>query len=157
MAKKKLAVAGTISTIPPRGYPDLHDHLEQLEKEGLLIRVKEPVDKDQEMHPLVRWQFRGGIKEKDRKVFLFEKPVDAKGKNYDIPVAIGILAANRTIYGIGLGCDATKVNQLWAEAKTNPIAPVEIPSEAAPVHEVVYQEDDFKVPGQGVDGIPVPI
>ena len=30
------------------------------------------------MHPLVRWQFRGGIKEKDRKAFLFEKPVDAK-------------------------------------------------------------------------------
>ena len=114
MAKKKLAVAEKISTIPARGYPDLHDHLGQLEREGLLIRVKEPVDKDQEMHPLVRWQFRGGIKEKDRKAFLFEQPVDAKGKQYDIPVAIGILAANRRIYGIGLGTDPTKVNQLWA-------------------------------------------
>jgi len=92
MAKKKLAVAEKVSTIPPRGYPDLHDHLEQLEREGLLIRIKEPVDKDQEMHPLVRWQFRGGIKEKDRKAFLFEQPVDAKGTRYDIPVAIGILA-----------------------------------------------------------------
>ncbi len=129
MAKKKLAVAEKISTIPPRGYPDLHDHLEQLEREGLLIRVKEPVDKDQEMHPLVRWQFRGGIKEKDRKAFLFEQPVDAKGKRYDIPVAIGILAANRRIYGIGLGTDPTKVNQLWAQAKANPVPPVEIPSE----------------------------
>ena len=90
MAKKKLAVAQDESAIPARGYPDLHDHLRQLEREGLLIRVKEPVDKDQEMHPLVRWQFRGGIKEKDRKAFLFEQPVDAKGKRYDIPVAIGI-------------------------------------------------------------------
>ena len=72
------------------------------------------------MHPLVRWQFRGGIKEKDRKAFLFEKPVDASGKSYDIPVAIGILAANRQIYGIGLGTDPAKVNQLWAEAKANP-------------------------------------
>jgi 3-polyprenyl-4-hydroxybenzoate decarboxylase len=70
-------------------YPDLHEHLEHLEREGLLIRVKDPVDKDQEMHPLVRWQFRGGIKERDRKAFLFEKPVDAKGRHYDIPVAIG--------------------------------------------------------------------
>ena len=70
MAKKKLAVAEDESAIPARGYPDLHDHLRQLEREGLLIRVKEPVDKDQEMHPLVRWQFRGGIKEKDRKAFL---------------------------------------------------------------------------------------
>ena len=122
MAKKKLAVAEDESAIPARGYPDLHDHLGQLEREGLLIRVKEPVDKDQEMHPLVRWQFRGGIKEKDRKAFLFEQPVDAKGKQYDIPVAIGILAANRRIYGIGLGTDPTKVNQLWAQAKTHPVA-----------------------------------
>jgi UbiD family decarboxylase len=157
MSNEKSATVTKLTVIAPRQYPDLHEHLDRLEREGLLVRVTEPVDKDQEMHPLVRWQFRGGIKEKDRKAFLFEKPVDAKGKTYDIPVAIGILAANRTIYGIGLGCDPTKVNQLWAEAKTNPIAPVEIPSEAAPVHEVVYQEEDLKVPGQGVDGIPVPI
>src|SRR5918994_50512 len=157
MSKRKSATVTKLNSIAPRQYPDLHEHLDRLEREGLLIRVKEPVDKDQEMHPLVRWQFRGGIKEKDRKAFLFEKPVDAKGKTYDIPVAIGILAANRTIYGIGLGCDPAKVNQLWAEAKTNPISPVEIPSEAAPVHEVVYQEEELKVPGQGVDGIPVPI
>jgi UbiD family decarboxylase len=157
MSNEKSATVTKLTVIAPRQYPDLHEHLDRLEREGLLVRITEPVDKDQEMHPLVRWQFRGGIKEKDRKAFLFEKPVDAKGKTYDIPVAIGILAANRTIYGIGLGCDPTKVNQLWAEAKTNPIAPVEIPSEAAPVHEVVYQEEDLKVPGQGVDGIPVPI
>jgi UbiD family decarboxylase len=157
MSNEKSATVTKLTVIAPRQYPDLHEHLDRLEREGLLVRVTEPVDKDQEMHPLVRWQFRGGIKEKDRKAFLFEKPVDAKGKTYDIPVAIGILAANRTIYGIGLGCDPTKVNQLWAEAKTNPIAPVEIPSEAAPVHEVVYQEEDLKIPGQGVDGIPVPI
>jgi UbiD family decarboxylase len=157
MSNEKSATVTKLTVIAPRQYPDLHEHLDRLEREGLLVRVTEPVDKDQEMHPLVRWQFRGGIKEKDRKAFLFEKPVDAKGKTYDIPVAIGILAANRTIYGIGLGCDPTEVNQLWAEAKTNPIAPVEIPSEAAPVHEVVYQEEDLKVPGQGVDGIPVPI
>ena len=157
MAKKKSATVTKLQPVVPRQYPDLHEHLDRLEREGLLIRVKEPVDKDQEMHPLVRWQFRGGIKEKDRKAFLFEKPVDAKSKSYDIPVAIGILAANRRIYGLGLGCDPTQVNQLWALAKANPIPPVEIPSEAAPVHERVYQGEDLKVPGQGVDGIPVPI
>ena len=157
MAKKKLTAAKNSAAVAVRQYPDLHDHLERLESEGLLIRVKEPVCKDQEMHPLVRWQFRGGIKEKDRKAFLFEKPVDARGKSYDIPVAIGILAANRQIYGIGLGADPAKVNELWAEAKANPIAPVEIPSEAAPVHEVVYQGAQLQRPGQGLDGIPVPI
>jgi 4-hydroxy-3-polyprenylbenzoate decarboxylase len=157
MARKKLAVVRKVSAVPAREYPDLHDHLEQLEREGLLIRVKEPVDKDQEMHPLVRWQFRGGIKEKDRKAFLFEQPVDAQGKRYDIPVAVGILAANRRIYGIGLGADPTRVNQLWAEAKANPIAPVEIPSPAAPVHEIVVMGDALKKPGHGLDALPVPI
>lgn len=158
-SQNKISTAKSASpkAIPPRMYPDLHEHLEHLEREGLLIRVTQPVDKDQEMHPLVRWQFRGGIKEKDRKAFLFEKPVDARGKEYDIPVAIGILAANRRIYGIGLGCDPSKVNALWSEAKTNPIPPVEIPSEAAAVHEVIFKEKDLKITGQGLDGIPVPI
>jgi 4-hydroxy-3-polyprenylbenzoate decarboxylase len=146
-----------VNTIPPRNYPDLHDHLDRLEREGLLIRVREPVCKDQEMHPLVRWQFRGGIKEKDRKAFLFEKPIDAQGKPYDIPVAIGVLAANRQIYGIGLGTDPAKVNELWTEAKANPIAPVEIPSAAAPVHEVAIIGAELKNPGRGLDALPVPI
>jgi 3-polyprenyl-4-hydroxybenzoate decarboxylase len=66
----------------PAGYSDLDEGLERLEIEGLLIRTKEPVDKDQEMHPFVRRQFCGGIKEKDPKAFLFEKPVDAEGKVY---------------------------------------------------------------------------
>jgi 4-hydroxy-3-polyprenylbenzoate decarboxylase len=83
MSKKKPAAVTKLPTIAARQYPDLHEHLDRLEREGLLIRVKEPVDKDQEMHPLVRWQFRGGIKEKDRKAFLFEKPVDAKGTTYE--------------------------------------------------------------------------
>jgi len=157
MAKNRAVKAVKTLFVPERGYPDLHDHLEHLEREGLLIRVKEPVCKDQEMHPLVRWQFRGGIREKDRKAFLFEKPVDAKGNKYDIPVAIGILAANRRIYGIGLGSDPSKVNELWSEAKTNPIPPVEISSDAAPVHEIVCAGKNLKVPGQGLDGIPVPI
>ncbi len=146
-----------MSAIAPRRYPDLHDHLNRLEREGLLIRIGDPVCKDQEMHPLVRWQFRGGIKEKDRKAFLFEKPTDAQGKTYDIPVAIGVLAANRRIYGIGLGADPATVNQLWAEAKTKPVAPIKIPSRAAPVHELVYQGNELRVSGQGLDAIPVPI
>ncbi|HXG52152.1 MAG TPA: UbiD family decarboxylase [candidate division Zixibacteria bacterium] len=156
MAKSRSVKTAGVA-IAPRRYPDLHQHLERLEREGLLVRVKEPVCKDTEMHPLVRWQFRGGIKERDRKAFLFEKPVDAKGRRYDIPVAIGVLAANRRIYGIGLGADPARVNELWAQARANPIPPVEIPSRAAPVHEIVLQGSELKAPGQGVDGIPVPI
>src|SRR5258707_9300352 len=89
---------------PPRGYPDLHDHIRALDKAGLLVTVDRPINKDTEMHPLVRWQFRGGIEEKDRKAFLFTNVVDSKKRKYDIPVAVGVLAANREIYRIGIGC-----------------------------------------------------
>ena len=73
-----------------------------LDKAGLLLRIDAPVNKDTEMHPLVRWQFRGGIAEQDRKAFLFTDIVDSTGRRYDIPVVIGALAANAAIYRIGM-------------------------------------------------------
>ena len=51
------------------GYKDLHEHLKALDDQNLLYRISEPVNKDTELHPLVRWQFRGSIPEKDRKAF----------------------------------------------------------------------------------------
>ena len=71
------------------GYPDLRAHIRSLEEKGLLVRVKRPINKDTEMHPLVRWQFRGGVHEDSRKGFLFENVTDSKGRKYDIPVEIG--------------------------------------------------------------------
>jgi len=81
-AKDKGYIIMEARPIPAQGYPDLDEHLDRLEIEGSLIRIKETVDKDQEMPPLVRRQFRGGIKKKDPKAFLFEKPVLAEGKAY---------------------------------------------------------------------------
>src|SRR5580704_12236958 len=86
-----------------RGYADLHDHIDRLDKAGLLRRIDAPINKDTEMHPLVRWQFRGGIAERDRKAFLFTNIVDSTGRRYDLPVVIGALAANAAIYRIGMG------------------------------------------------------
>ena len=65
---------------PKRTYADLPEHLQALEKAGLLQRIDEPVNKDTELHPLVRWQFRGGIPVKDRKAFLFTNIIDSKGR-----------------------------------------------------------------------------
>ena len=108
----KPATKGT-SAAPERSYPDLHDHLRALDKAGLLITVDRPINKDTEMHPLVRWQFRGGIEEKDRKAFLFTNVVDTKGRKYDIPVLVGGLAANREIYRIGIGCPFDEIDARW--------------------------------------------
>ena len=68
-----------------RSYRDLQEHLEALSDAGLVHRIGEKIDKDAEMHPLVRWQFRGGINEAERKAFLFTDIVDGKGRAFDIP------------------------------------------------------------------------
>jgi 4-hydroxy-3-polyprenylbenzoate decarboxylase len=82
-------------------YKNLAEYIETLEREGLLFRVTRPINKDTEMHPLVRWQFRG-LKEEQRRAFLFENIHDSKGGKYDIPVLIGGLAASEKIYALGL-------------------------------------------------------
>ncbi len=46
-----------------RAYNDLRQHLKALEQRGMLIRVKRPINKNTELHPLVRWQFRSHVSE----------------------------------------------------------------------------------------------
>src|SRR5476651_541184 len=104
-----------------RAYPDLHEHIKALDEAGLLITVDRPINKDTEMHPLVRWQFRGGIEEKDRKAFLFTNVTDSKGRTYDIPVLVGGLAANREIYRIGVGVPLDQIDATWQKAMAAPI------------------------------------
>src|SRR6266480_2013658 len=142
-------------TAQRRDYPDLHEHLEALERAGLLITVDRSINKDTEMHPLVRWQFRGGIEEPDRKAFLFTRVTDAKGRKYEIPVVVGALAASREIYRIGMGCALDGINETWNRAMAKPIAPRIV--EDAPCHEVVIQGGDLDKPGMGLDGLPIPI
>src|SRR5277367_6383214 len=138
-----------------RGYADLHDHLDRLDEAGLLYRITEPVNKDTEMHPLVRWQFRGGIAEKDRKAFLFTNIVDSKGKKYDIPVVVGSYAANPEIYRIGMNVDRVEdIGAAWEKAFANPIPPRIV--ETGPVHDIVLTGDDLKE-GKGLELLPIPI
>src|SRR5262245_42952979 len=129
-----------------RKYADLHEHLQALERARLLVKVERAIDKDTEMHPLVRWQFRGGIAEKDRKAFLFTHVIDAKKRQYDIPVVVGALAASREIYRIGMNCPLEKINEVWTRAIAGPIAP-------RVVKDAVCHEQELK----GLDEIPIPI
>src|SRR5213082_357920 len=98
------------------------------------------------MHPLVRWQFRGGIAEKDRKAFLFTDVTDTKGRKYDIPVVVGALAASREIYRLGMGCPLEKINEVWTRAIAKPVAPRVV--DKAPCHELEVA---------GLDALPIPI
>src|SRR5437868_580802 len=101
----------------PRTYRDLHEHVLALAREGLLVVVDEPINKDTEMHPLVRWQYRGGIGERDRRAFLFTQPTDGKGTRYDSAVLVAGLAANPDVYRIGFGRPLEESGSTWAAAR----------------------------------------
>ncbi|MGA7487468.1 MAG: UbiD family decarboxylase [Xanthobacteraceae bacterium] len=136
-------------------YPDLHAHIAALEQNGLLVRVQRPINKDTEMHCLVRWQFRGGIPESQRKAFLFENVTDGTGRRYDIPVAVGILASNRDIYSIGIGCKVEHIKQKWDHAEQHQVAPVLVANPRC--QEIVVEGAALNEPGRGVDALPIPI
>jgi 4-hydroxy-3-polyprenylbenzoate decarboxylase len=134
---------------------DLQDHLQRLEKIGLLQKINRRIDKDSELHPLVRWQFQGGIPSEDRKAFLFNDVTDAKGKIYDMPVVVGALAANPEIYAAGLGVKVSEIGDVWNRAMDNPIQPVSVDN--APCQEVIMIGDELTRPGGGLASLPVPI
>ena len=138
-----------------RGYNDLHEHLAALKAKGLLRVIDEPVNKDSELHPLVRWQFVGGIEEKDRKAFLFNNVVDGKGKRYDMPVVVGALAANTEIYATGMGVKVDGIQEKWDHAIANPIRPRAV--NHAPCQEIVIEGDALKGAGKGLEALPIPI
>jgi len=104
-------------------YKDLGEYVRALEREGLLTRIERRINKDTEMHPLVRWQFRG-LNEDQRRAFYFENIYDSQNKKYEMPVLIGGLAASQRIYSVGLMCKEDEVNDAWAYALEHPVAPV---------------------------------
>ncbi len=138
-----------------RSYRDLHDHLAALDEAGLLVTIDEPVDKDSEMHPLVRWQFCGGLAEKDRKAFLFNNITDGKGRKFSIPVVVGALAANQDVYSTGMDVPVEEIGGKWQHAIANPIAPTIV--DTAPCHEIVLTGDDLLGEDNGLDSLPIPV
>jgi 4-hydroxy-3-polyprenylbenzoate decarboxylase len=137
---------------PPR---DFQEHLARLEARGLVTRIDRPINKDTELHPLARWQFQGGLPESERRAFLFTNVVDSDGRRYDMPVAVGALAASAEIYAVGMGRPVEEIGAAWTEAVAHPIAPVRV--ESPPCQEVVITGDDLRGPGKGLAALPVPV
>src|SRR5262245_58372761 len=146
----------SIATARARGpRANLQDHLADLKRAGLLERIDHPINKDTELHPLVRWQFVGGIAEDERKAFLFTNVVDGKGRRYEMPVVVGALAASPRIYAMGMGCSVDQVGSMWIRAIGNPLPPVTV--NEAPCQDVVINGDALRRPGEGLAKLPVPI
>src|ERR1700745_2866084 len=128
-------------------WPTLSAYVEGLERAGKLLRITTPINKDTELHPLVRLQFRG-LPESERKAFLFENVVDGRGRRYDIPVLVGALAGSTDIYALGMQCELADIENVWKRWLGNQIPPVAVQSGAC--QEVVIAGDELKKPGGGL-------
>ena len=139
-----------------RGYADLHDHIDRLDEAGLLRRIDAPINKDTEMHPLVRWQFRGGI---------------AGAGPQGVPVHQHRRLRGTALRHSGGGRRARgecrdlphrherrrddEIGPRWAHAIANPVAPRVV--ERAPCHDIVITGAALEGPGRGLAALPIPI
>ncbi|MFN3892692.1 MAG: UbiD family decarboxylase [Beijerinckiaceae bacterium] len=139
-------------TTAPR---DLREHLALLKERGLLVTIDEPINKDTQLHPLVRWQFTGGLSDGQRRAFLFTNVVGSDGRKFDTPVLVGGLAASPDIYATGLGVKVEDIGDVWTRGIDKPIPPIKI--ENGPCQEVVVTGDDLRKPGGGLAALPIPI
>ncbi len=134
-------------------YRDIREYIPALEAEGKLNRVTITINKDTEMHPLVRWQFRG-LPESERKAFIFENVTDARGKTYTIPVLLGCHAASRAIYALGMMCRPEEISEKWLQAELHPVEPKIVSH--GPVQEEIHTGSTLLEHG-GLDEFPIPI
>ena len=134
-------------------YKDLREYIDTLQWNGQLLRIKREINKDTELQPLVRWQFRG-LPKKERKAFLFENVTDVKGRNYNGSVLVGAHAASREIYALAMGCKPDEITTKWAEVQLHPIKPKLISSGS--VQEEIHIGENLLEHG-GLEEFPVPI
>lgn len=136
-----------------RSYEDLREFISVLEQQEKLVHVQREINKDTELHPLVRWQFRG-LKEENRKAFIFENISDSKGRKYRGSVLVGGLAASSAIYCLGLKCAPEEVADRWLHAMDHLLEP-EIVSHGS-VQEEIHKGKDLLSHG-GFAEFPIPI
>lgn len=134
-------------------YTDLREYIGLLDKKGFIVRVTRQVNKDTEIHPVVRWQFLG-VPERERKAFLFENIVDSKGTRYKTPVLVGGLASNEEIYALGMGCKPDEIFVRWSKAIANPLEPKIV--KTGPVKEEIHVGSNLLEHG-GLEEFPIPI
>ncbi|HEX9146708.1 MAG TPA: UbiD family decarboxylase, partial [Candidatus Binatia bacterium] len=122
--------------MPDGYYGDFRAYLEELDKRGKLHRWRRPVNKDTELMPLMRLQYRG-IADEKRQAFLFENVLDSRNRKHAIKVATGVYGSSREIISLGLACDEPlQIYEKWRHALAAPIEPGRV-SHAA-VHEEIY-------------------
>lgn len=136
-------------------YEDFRDYLAALDERSLLVRIDRPVNKDTELVPLARLQYRG-LPPEQRRAFLFTNVTDSRGRSFDAAVAMGTFAGSSAIFATALGTELSSDGHrtIWREALEHPIPPVRASS--APCKEVIHRGAEALERIGGVDGLPHP-
>jgi len=135
-------------------YRDLREFISVLEEQGKLYRISREINKETELQPLVRWQYRGGIPDEQRRGFLFDNVTDGKKRKYDCRVLVGGLSGSSAIYCLGLKCQPDEVPDRWIYALDHLVPPVLV--DQGPAHEEVHVGADLLAHG-GLNEFAVPI
>lgn len=134
-------------------YKDLREYVDHLQRVGKLRRVSRLINKDTELHPLVRWQFRG-LDESERTGFLFDNLTGHKGLKYRSRVATSIIGASREVYAMGMNCPPGEIARRWSQAYLQPVKPRLVSS--APVKEEIHVGKNLLEHG-GLDEFAIPM
>ena len=134
-------------------YKDLREFVKFLEERGKLYRYSDAINKETELVPFHRVQMRG-LPEEERRAILFERPVGADGRAYDMSVLVGVYAASEKIMAWSMGCETyQEAIERFHQGLANPIPPKLV--DDGPVHEEVHVGDEIQA--LGLDEIPVPV
>jgi len=131
----------------------LRKSIGDLEKQGQLIRITRPIDKDSELMPLVRCQFLG-LPESERKAFLFENVVNKFGRKYTGNTVVSMLGAKHLVAS-AFGTDGEDVREKIICGVEHPIDPVLVGQIDAPVREEIHIGDSL-LEHDGLFEFPIP-
>ena len=134
-------------------FGSLREYLKVLGETGQLVTINNPINKDTELSPLYKIQFRG-LPEEQRKAFLFTNVFDSRGKKYDMPVAMGVIGSNPDILAFSLQCKPEELQEKIAQMFLHPIEPRLV--KTGPAQEIVHTGDKLLEKG-GMDQFPVPL
>jgi 4-hydroxy-3-polyprenylbenzoate decarboxylase len=106
-------------------FNDFREFLAELEKQGLLKEISQPVDKNWEISAIMRWVYQG-LAETDRFGIRFS---NVKGSAHH--VVVGAFGANYKSYALAIGLDPDlpraeimkRCHEKWDSAIRNPIPP----------------------------------
>lgn len=134
-------------------YADLRAFIEELERRGKLYRWRRPINKDTELMPLMRLQYRA-LSDEARQAFLYENVTGAQGDRYGIKVLTGVYGASRQILALGMGCEEPReMYDKWRHALAHLTDPVIV--ERGPAQEEVHTSKDLEK--FGLSSLPAPV